>query len=60
MDVRKQINHIAKLAEADATGDVVAHRELLEQIHKLRLSVETPFDTTSRLRFQVSGLVYRC
>ncbi|TKA82824.1 hypothetical protein B0A55_01072 [Friedmanniomyces simplex] len=52
MALREQIDRITKLAEADATGDVVAHRELLEEVHKLQLSIETPFDTTARFRFQ--------
>ncbi|KAK5735286.1 hypothetical protein LTR17_008293 [Elasticomyces elasticus] len=52
MAVRTQIDRITKLAKADATGDEVAHRQLLEEIHKLQLSIETPFDTTARLRFQ--------
>ncbi|KAK5689870.1 hypothetical protein LTR97_012630 [Elasticomyces elasticus] len=50
--VRTQIDRITKLAKADATGDEVAHRQLLEEVHKLQLSIETPFDTTARLRFQ--------
>ncbi|KAK5729838.1 hypothetical protein LTR17_011599 [Elasticomyces elasticus] len=50
--VRTQIDRITKLAKVDASGDEVAHRQLLEEIHKFQLSIETPFDTTARLRFQ--------
>ncbi|KAH9841295.1 putative O-methyltransferase, partial [Teratosphaeria destructans] len=47
-----QIQQIQQLAEADARDDGVAHHKLLEAIHRLQLTAETPFDTATRCRLQ--------
>ena len=46
---------VKSLMEADSAGDSVAHRRLLEAVHKLQLEVESPHDTATRIRFQVKA-----
>ena len=47
------LQRLVELAAADAAGDAEAHSLLLKGISSLRLAVETPLETTSRLNFQV-------
>ncbi|KAL8802667.1 MAG: hypothetical protein Q9200_006507 [Gallowayella weberi] len=49
--ILNQLGKLEKLAAADAAGDARAHRQLLKGIDDLRLAVETPAETMSRVHF---------
>ena len=51
MDVLERVKQVQDLAKADANRDELAYHRLLQEIHKLRLSVETPAEKTVRIRF---------
>lgn len=53
MSVFETIDQVKALAEAEKDGDPVAHRKVVEAVHKLQLQLESPFDTALRVRFQV-------
>ena len=53
MDVLEMVKQVQDLTKAEANGDELAHHRLLQEIHKLRFSVETPAEETIRTRFQV-------
>lgn len=57
MSVFDTIEQLKALAKAEQDGDPVAHRGIVETVHKLQLQLESPFDTALRVRFQVSRLV---
>lgn len=44
-------------ASNEALGDKDAHADLLRAIRELQIAAETPLETTSRLNFQVSGMM---
>ena len=45
---------VSDLLQASDQGDQVAHRQLLEAVHRLQLEVELPHETANRVKFQVS------
>lgn len=53
MSVFDTIEQVKTLAKAEQDGDPVAHRKVVEAVHKLQLQLESPFDTALRVRFQV-------
>lgn len=53
MSVFEAIDRVKDLARAEEDGDPLAHRKIVEAVHKLQLQVESPFDTAMRVRFQV-------
>lgn len=57
MTIFDEINHVQRLAEAEAEGDPSAHSRLLAAIRKLQLAAEKPIDTTSRVNFQVCFMI---
>lgn len=59
MSVFDTIEQVKELAKAEQAGDAVAHRKVVEAVHKLQLQLESPFDTAMRVRFQVSYVSYR-
>ena len=58
MPVFDAIEQVKTLAKAEQEGDPVAHRRVVEAVHKLQLQLESPFDTALRVRFQVSNTVF--
>jgi hypothetical protein len=56
-EISEALREVQTLVEADAQGDAVAHRQLLEAVHRLQLKAESPFDTAMRQKFQVLRFV---
>ena len=52
MSVFDAIEQVRSLVQAEQDGDPVAHRKVVEAVHKLQLQIESPFDTALRVRFQ--------
>lgn len=57
MSFNKALAKVLSLAGREALGDKDHHAGLLRAIRELQLAVETPLETTSRLNFQVSGMM---
>lgn len=57
-DLSKAIENVQKAAQADTDGSGQAHVDLLEAIHQLNLTAETPSETLMRMRFQVWPVVH--
>jgi hypothetical protein len=57
MSFNKALAKVLSLAGREALGDKDHHAGLLRAIRELQLAAETPLETTSRLNFQVSGMM---